>query len=115
MKYLFRDAHSTKKADRRYNKCFFGSSVPDIPLITIKREKLRKLLFEEFTDVIIDIKTAGNGVNLDDLSLCLLCLLKVNNTTISKCMGASENAIRTRKSRLKEKLDPQMYQFIFGR
>ena len=80
-----------------------------------EREKLRKLLFEEFTDVIIDIKTAGNGVNLDDLSLCLLCLLKVNNTTISKCMGASENAIRTRKSRLKEKLDPQMYQFIFGR
>lgn len=30
-------------------------------------------------------------------------------------MGASENAIRTRKSRLKEKLDPQMYQFIFDR
>lgn len=80
-----------------------------------EREKLRKLLFEEFTDVIIDIKTAGNGVNLDDLSLCLLCLLKVNNTTISKCMGASENAIRTRKSRLKEKLDPLMYRFIFCR
>lgn len=80
-----------------------------------ERNKLRKKLFEEFTDVIIDIKTAGNGVNLDDLSLCLLCLLKVNNTTISKCMGASENAIRTRKSRLKEKLDPLMYQFIFGK
>lgn len=68
-----------------------------------------------FRDMIIDIKAAGNGVNLDDLTLCLFCLLKINNTTISKCMGASENAIRTRKSRLKEKLDPQMYQFIFGR
>jgi tetratricopeptide (TPR) repeat protein len=80
-----------------------------------ERDKLRKQLFEEFTDMIIDIKAAGNGVNLDDLTLCLFCLLKINNTTISKCMGASENAIRTRKSRLKEKLDQQMYQFIFGR
>lgn len=79
-----------------------------------ERDKLRKQLFEEFTDMIIDIKAAGNGVNLDDLTLCIFCLLKINNTTISKCMGASENAIRTRKSRLKEKLDPQMYQFIFG-
>lgn len=80
-----------------------------------ERNKLREQLFEEFTDVIIDIKAASNGVNLDDLSLCLFCLLKVNNTTISICMGTSENAIRTRKSRLKEKLDPQMYQFIFGK
>lgn len=80
-----------------------------------ERNKLRKLLFEEFTDVIIDIKAAGNGVNLDDLSLCLFCLLKLNNTTISMCMGVSENALRTRKSRLKEKLTPQMYQFIFGK
>ncbi len=80
-----------------------------------ERSKLRKILFEEFTDLIIDIKTAGNGVNLDDLCLCLFCLLKLNNATISKCMAASENAIRTRKSRLKEKLEPQMYQFIFGK
>lgn len=36
-----------------------------------ERDKLRKQLFEEFTDMIIDIKAAGNGVNLDDLTLCL--------------------------------------------
>ncbi len=80
-----------------------------------ERNKLRKTLFEEFTDLIIDIKAAGNGVNLDDIYLCLLSLLKVNNATISMCMAVSENAVRTRKSRLKEKLDPQMHQFIFGK
>ena len=80
-----------------------------------ERNKLRKVLFEEFTDVVIDIKAASSGVNLDDLSLCLFYLLKVNNATISMCMGVSENALRTRKSRLKEKLDSCMYQFIFGK
>lgn len=80
-----------------------------------ERNKLRKALFEAFTDVVIDIKAAGSGVNLDDLSLCLFYLLKVNNATISMCMGVSENALRTRKSRLKEKLDSCMYQFIFGK
>ena len=80
-----------------------------------ERNKLRKALFEEFTDVVIDIKAASSGVNLDDLSLCLFYLLKVNNATISMCMGVSENALRTRKSRLKEKLDSCMYQFIFGK
>lgn len=80
-----------------------------------ERNKIRKALFEEFTDLIIDIKAAGNGVNLDDLHLCLLSFLKLNNTTISMCMGVSENALRTRKSRLKEKLEPQMHQFIFGK
>ena len=72
-------------------------------------------MFEEFTDFIIDVKSAGEGVNLDDISLCLFNVLKVNNATISMCMAASENAIRTRKSRLKEKLTPGMYQFVFGK
>ncbi|MDO4161067.1 MAG: tetratricopeptide repeat protein [Prevotellaceae bacterium] len=80
-----------------------------------ERNRFRKILFEEFTDLIIDIKASGSGVNMDDLCLCLFSFLKVNNTTISMCMGVSENAIRTRKSRLKEKLEPQMYQFIFGK
>lgn len=42
-----------------------------------ERDRLRKQLFEEFTDMIIDIKATGNGVNLDDLTLCLFCLLKI--------------------------------------
>lgn len=80
-----------------------------------ERERLRNALFEEFTDFVIDVKSAGEGVNLDDISLCLFNVLKVSNATISMCMGVSENAIRTRKSRLKEKLTPEMYQFVFGK
>ena len=81
----------------------------------LERERLRNAMFEEFTDFIIDVKSAGEGVNLDDISLCLFNVLKVSNSTISMCMAASENAIRTRKSRLKEKLTPGMYQFVFGK
>lgn len=79
------------------------------------RVKLRTALFEEFTDVIIDLKTSGEGINLDDIFLCLLSLLRTGNPTISQCMGVSENAVRTRKSRLKEKIAPAMYKFIFER
>lgn len=80
-----------------------------------ERSQLRKALFEEFTDFIIDIKAAGNGINIDDIYLCLFYLLKVSNATISFCMAASESAIRTRKSRLKGKMDSGMYQFVFGK
>lgn len=79
------------------------------------RIKLRKALFEEYTDVIVDIKASGEGINLDDLCLCLLSLLKLGNRTISQCMGVSESAIRTRKSRLKDKLSSSMHQFVFGK
>lgn len=79
------------------------------------RTKLRRALFEEYTDVIVDIKASGDGINLDDISLCLLSLLKLGNRTISQCMGVSENAIRTRKSRLKDKLSQEMYMFVFDK
>lgn len=92
-----------------------GLSAKSTFLPPLERERLRNALFEEFTDFVIDVKSAGEGVNLDDISLCLFNVLKVNNATISMCMGVSENAIRTRKSRLKEKLNPDMYQFVFGK
>lgn len=92
-----------------------GMSAKSSFLPPLERERLRNALFEEFTDFVIDVKSAGEGVNLDDISLCLFNVLKVNNATISMCMAASENAIRTRKSRLKEKLNPDMYQFVFGK
>lgn len=90
-----------------------SSSLSYLPVA--ERTKLRNALLEEFTDFIIDLKAAGRGINLDDIILCLLCFLRVNAPVISACMAVSDSAIRTRKSRLKNKLDSEMYQLIFSK
>lgn len=77
------------------------------------RDRLSSALMEYFTDVIVDLKANGTGLTVDDIILCLLTLLGLKNQTISRCTAASEGAVRTRKSRLKGKLTPKMFSFIF--
>lgn len=77
------------------------------------RNRLSDSLMEYFTDIIIDLKTSGTGLTVDDIILCLLTLLRLKNQTISRCIAASDGAVRTRKSRLKGKLTPKMFSFIF--
>lgn len=83
-----------------------------LPLKT--RGDIHEKLLESFSDFIIDLKNDGGKLNLEDIILCLLSLLKFNAKTISRCMGASEGALRTRKSRLKGKLSSAMFQRVFG-
>ena len=77
------------------------------------RNRLYDSLMEYFTDIIVDLKANGTGLTVDDIILCLLTLLGLKNQTISRCIAASEGAVRTRKSRLKGKLSPEMFSFIF--
>lgn len=83
------------------------------PMPPAERMKLRRVLLECFTDFIIDLKSAAAGLNLDDIILCILCAMKLSNTEISACTAASEGAVRTRKSRLKNKLPADWFSFIF--
>lgn len=82
-----------------------------LPLKT--RADIQEKLLESFSDFIIDLKNDGGKLNLEDIILCLLSLLNFNAKTISRCMGASEGALRTRKSRLKGKLSSTMFQRVF--
>ena len=77
------------------------------------RSRLSSALMEYFTDVIVDLKSNGTGLTVDDIILCILTLLGLKNQTISRCTAASEGAVRTRKSRLKSKLRPEIFSFIF--
>ena len=82
-----------------------------LPLKT--RGDIQEKLLESFSEFIIDLKNDGGKLNLEDIILCLLSLLNFSAKTISRCMGASEGALRTRKSRLKGKLSATMFQRIF--
>ncbi len=78
-----------------------------------QRNAIQEKLLECFSDFVIDLKKDGAKLNLEDITYCLLSLLNINTKTISRCMGVSEGAVRTRKSRLKTKLSPLMYQTVF--
>lgn len=78
-----------------------------------QRADIQEKVLECFSDFVIDLKNNGAKLNLEDITFCLFSLLAFDNRTISKCMGVSEGALRTRKTRLKGKLSPLMFQTVF--
>ena len=78
------------------------------------RQKLNTALLESFTEFVIDLKSYGTNLTIDDIMLCLLNLLHIKNSTISLCTSNTESHIRTRKSRLKGKLPVEIFDFIFN-
>ena len=78
------------------------------------RNKLRDAILECFADFIIDVRIDAGKLSIDDLLTCVFALMRLTNTAAAACMGASEGAIRTRKSRLKGKLSAEMGKLIFG-
>ena len=78
-----------------------------------QRADIQEKVLECFSDFVIDLKNNGAKLNLEDITFCLFSLLAIDNRSISKCMGVSEGALRTRKTRLKGKLSPLMFQIVF--
>lgn len=74
---------------------------------TIKsRETIQKGLISCFADFIVDLKMTGAKLTVDDIVTCIMVSLKETNTAIGACLGTTETAIRTRKTRLRAKLPP---------
>lgn len=71
------------------------------------REYMQKALIGCFTDFIVDLKLSGAKLNIDDIMTCIMCALKESNTAIAICLGSTDTAVRTRKTRLRAKLPPQ--------
>ncbi len=77
-----------------------------------ERESLQKRLIGCFADFIVDLKMAGEKLNMEDIVTCIMSCLKASNATIAACLGATETAIRTRKSRLRTKLPTEMLNLL---
>ena len=79
-----------------------------------ERNALQQTLLECFSDFIIDLKIDAGKLSLDDIITCVLSLLHMPNSAIAACTGTSDGAIRTRKTRLKSKLSPEMSSLLFN-
>ncbi len=77
-----------------------------------ERETLQKRLIGCFADFIVDLKMTRVKLNMEDIITCILSCLRESNATIAACLGATDSAIRTRKSRLRVKLPAEMLDLL---
>lgn len=77
-----------------------------------ERETIQKTLIGCFADFIVDLKMTGVKLNLEDILTCIMSCLRESNSTIAACLGATETAIRTRKSRLRGKLPTEILDLL---
>ena len=77
-----------------------------------EREVTQKTLIGCFADFIVDLKMTGVKLNLEDIVTCIMSCLRESNSTIAACLGATETAIRTRKSRLRGKLPTEILDLL---
>ncbi len=73
-----------------------------------ERESLQKRLIGCFADFIVDLKMTGVKLNMEDIVTCIMACLRESNATIATCLGSTDTAIRTRKSRLRTKLPAEI-------
>lgn len=78
-----------------------------------KRDNLKEAIYETFPDALLSLRDLYN-LTSDDAFCCILYSLNFSNRTVAACMGVAEGAIKTRKSRLKNKIDEKLYTYILG-
>lgn len=78
------------------------------------RKELQHKLVECFSDFIIDLKMDAGKLSMDDIITSLLSLTHMSNAATAACLGTTDGAVRTRKTRLKGKLSAEMSGLVFG-
>lgn len=78
------------------------------------RSVIRQSLLECFADFIIDMRIDSGKMTMDDIVTALLSVMRTPNSAIAACLGVSDSAVRTRKTRLKSRMSFRMAQFVFG-
>lgn len=79
-----------------------------------ERAAIQKTLLECFADFIVDLRIDAGKLSMDDIVTCLFSLMNMSNAAVAACTGCSDGAIRTRKTRLRNRLSDEMASLIFG-
>ena len=79
-----------------------------------EREKICESLYENFSDVMTEMKIQCPALTKQDLLYCLFWALKCPKQSILACTCSSEGALKTRKSRVREKLGEELFNRLFS-
>lgn len=78
------------------------------------RKGIRSEISNAFVDVMMNLKERYPALTGDDIFYCVLSLLCCSKTVMMELMDATSDALKTRKNRIKDKMDAQIFDRVFG-
>lgn len=78
------------------------------------RKEIRSDISNAFVDVMMNLKERYPALTGDDVFFCVLSLLCCSKTVVMELMDATSDALKTRKNRIKNKMDAQIFERVFG-
>lgn len=78
------------------------------------RKEIRSEISSAFVDVMMNLKERYPALTGDDIFYCVLSLLCCSKTVMMELMDATLDALKTRKNRIKNKMDAQIFDRVFG-
>ena len=78
------------------------------------RKEIRSDISNAFVDVMVNLKERYPALTGDDVFFCVLSLLCCSKTVMMDLMDATSDALKTRKNRIKNKMDVQIFERVFG-
>lgn len=77
-------------------------------------KEIRSEISSAFVDVMMNLKERYPALTGDDIFYCVLSLLCCSKTVMMELMDATSDALKTRKNRIKNKMDTQIFDRVFG-
>lgn len=78
------------------------------------RKEIHSEISSAFVDVMMNLKERYPALTGDDIFYCVLSLLCCSKTVMMELMDATSDALKTRKNRIKNKMDAQIFDRVFG-
>ena len=78
------------------------------------RKDIRSTISNAFVDVMVNLKERYPTLTGDDVFYCVLSLLYCSKSVMMELMDATSDALKTRKNRIKNKVDAQLFERVFG-
>lgn len=78
------------------------------------RKEIRSDISNAFVDVMMNLKERYPALTGDGVFFCVLSLLCCSKTVVMELMDATSDALKTRKNRIKNKMDAQIFERVFG-
>ena len=78
------------------------------------RKEIRSDISNAFVDVMMNLKERYPALTGDDVFFCVLSLLCCSKTVVMELMDATSDALKIRKNRIKNKMDAQIFERVFG-
>lgn len=78
------------------------------------RKEIRSDISNAFVDVMMNLKERYPALTGDDVFFGVLSLLCCSKTVVMELMDATSDALKTRKNRIKNKMDAQIFERVFG-